>query len=283
MALVGLLVVIGAVIGGFLMAGGHPGILFQKSEYVVIMGAAVGSMLAASPGKMRGRVTHVLKAAMKDTIPKKNDYLDLMKLQYELFMMARRQGSLALESHAAEPKKSDLFKKYPSVMNHHEGCTFLADALQQMVNGMAADDLEQLLDSELETLKNHGHLGTTLVKTIGDSLPGIGIVAAVLGIIVTMGHMDAPPAVIGEHVASALVGTFLGILLCYGILAPLANNVEAQEVHLLRYLECIKSSVLASVRGASPATAIEFGRKVIFHDERPSFQETDKALRALKG
>ena len=103
-----------------------------------------------------------------------------------------------------------------------------------------------------------------------------------LGIIVTMGHMDAPPAVIGEHVASALVGTFLGILLCYGILAPLANNVEAQEVHLLRYLECIKSSVLASVRGASPATAIEFGRKVIFHDERPSFQETDKALRALK-
>jgi chemotaxis protein MotA len=283
MALPGILVVLGCIAGGFLMAGGKLPILLQPPEFVVIVGAAVGALLASSPGKMRSRILHVIKAAFKDHTPKKSDYLDLLKLQYELFMLARRQGVLALENHAAEPQKSDLFKKYPSVVTNELGRTYLADALQQVVNGMSADDLEQLLDSEVETFKSEGHLATGLVKVISDSLPGIGIVAAVLGIIVTMGHMDAPPAEIGHHVASALVGTFLGILLCYGILSPLANNVELQEAHHLRYLDCIKSSVLAIVRGSAPATAIEFGRKVIFSDERPSFQEMDKAMQSLKG
>src|SRR6185369_16941447 len=144
------------------------------------------------------------------------------------------------------------------------------------------DDLEALLDAELDTIKNEGHLATGLLKTVGDALPGIGIVAAVLGIIVTMGHMDAPPAVIGHHVAAALVGTFLGILLCYGVLQPIANNAETQETHQLRYLAVIKSAVIASARGVAPPTAVEFGRKMIFSDERPSFADLDKALQQVQ-
>ncbi len=283
MALVGILVVLGAVAGGFTMAGGSFGVLLQPSEFVVIIGAAVGALLATAPGKMRSRTFKVIKSAFKDAIPKKSDYMDILKLQYEIFVLMRREGVLALEQHVSDPAKSALFKKYPSLFKSHHAKDFLVDALMQVVNGTSPDDLDQLLDSELETLKDEGHLPIGLVKTIGDSLPGIGIVAAVLGIIVTMGHMDAPPAVIGHHVAAALVGTFLGILLCYGVIQPLANNAEFQETHQLRYLQCIRSGLIASVRGASPPTAVEFARKTIFTDERPSSAEVDKVLKALKG
>ena len=283
MALPGILIVLGAVCGGFAMAGGHFGVLIQPSEFVVIIGAAVGSLITSAPGLMRKRVLHAIKMALKDATPKKSDYLELLKCQYELFMLARRQGVLALETHVTEPAKSDVFKKFPSVAKTQHALTFLAEALQQIVNGISPDDLEGLLDAELDTLKYEGHLATGLVQTVGDALPGLGIVAAVLGIIVTMGHMDAPPAVIGHHVAAALVGTFLGILLCYGILAPISKNAETQEVHLLRYLQVIKSSVIASARGVAPPTAVEFGRKMIFSDERPSFADLDKALQGIKG
>ena len=281
--MVGILIVFGAIAGGFAMAGGHFPVLIQPSEFVVILGAAVGILVTSSPGLMKKRVVHAIKAALKENISKKEDYLDLLKCQYELFMLARRQGVLALEAHVNEPEKSTVFKKYPSIARVHHAQAFLAEALQQLVNGTSPDDLEALLDSELDTMKFEGHLATGLIKTIGDALPGIGIVAAVLGIIVTMGHMDAPPAVIGHHVAAALVGTFLGILLCYGVLQPLANNAETQETHQLRFLIVIKSAVVASARGVAPPTAVEFGRKMIFTDERPSFNELDKALQAMAG
>jgi len=281
MSLPGILIVLAAVAGGFAMAGGHFPVLLQPSEFVVIIGAAIGTLITSAPGRMRKRVVHAIKTAIKENIPSKRDYLDLLKCQFELFMLARRQGVLALEAHVNDPAKSDIFKRYGSIARHGHGRVFLAEALQQLVNGISPDDLEALLDAELDTLKFEGHLATGLMKTVGDSLPGIGIVAAVLGIIVTMGHMDAPPAVIGHHVAAALVGTFLGILMCYGILQPLANNAETQETHQLRYLSVIKASVIASARGVAPPTAVEFGRKMIFSDERPSFSELDKALQSI--
>jgi chemotaxis protein MotA len=275
--------VFASIAGGFAMAGGHFGVLVQPSEFVVILGAGLGALITSSPGLMRKRVFHAVKSAVKENIPKKLDYLDVLKCQYELFMLARRQGVLALEAHVNDPAKSTIFKKYPSITKFHHAQTFLAEALQQIVNGISPDDLEALLDAELDTLKFEGHLATGLLKTIGDALPGIGIVAAVLGIIVTMGHMDAPPAVIGHHVAAALVGTFLGILMCYGVVQPLANNAEIQETHVLRFLTVIKSAVVASARGVAPPTAVEFGRKMVFTDERPSFNELDKALQAMVG
>jgi chemotaxis protein MotA len=228
-------------------------------------------------------VMRALKTAIKEGTPTKADYQALLLCEYELFMIARRQGVLALETHVNEPEKSEIFKKYPAIAKHHHARLFLAEALQQLVNGVSPDDLDEMLDAELDTIKFEGHLATGLLKTVGDSLPGLGIVAAVLGIIVTMGHMDAAPAVIGHHVAAALVGTFLGILLCYGVLQPLANNAETQETHLLRYLTVIKASVVASARGVAPPTAIEFGRKIIFTDERPTFMELDKALHSIGG
>jgi chemotaxis protein MotA len=281
MSLPGILIVLGAIAGGFAMAGGHFPVLLQPSEFVVILGATFGTLLTSSPGLMKKRVVHAVKAALKESIPKKSDYLGLLKCLYELFMLARRQGVLALEAHVNEPDKSAIFKKYSSIGRLGHAQVFLAEALQQIVNGISPDDLEALLDAELDTLKFEGHLATGLLKTIGDALPGIGIVAAVLGIIVTMGHMDAPPAIIGHHVAAALVGTFLGILMCYGVLQPLANNAEIQETHQLRFLIVIKSAVVASARGVAPPTAIEFGRKMIFTDERPSFAEVDKELQAM--
>ena len=283
MVFIGIIVVFGSVIGGFIMAGGQVSILFQPAELVVIVGAAFGTFIISSPGKMKARVKHVLVVALKDTIHKKKYYLDLLKLEYELFMLARRQGVLALEPHAADPQKSDIFKKYPFVNKDPMYRTFLAEALQHMANGVSADDLDALLDAELDTFDKFNHLGGSLLRTVSDALPGIGIVAAVLGVIVTMGHMDAPPAVIGHHVAAALVGTFLGILLSYGLVSPLVGACEYQEVHHRRFLEAIRAAVIAVMRGAAPATAVEFGRKMIFPDERPSFQELDKALSSLKG
>jgi chemotaxis protein MotA len=283
MAPVGILVVFGCVIGGYLMAGGALPILIQPPELIVIVGAAIGTLIISSPGLMKSRVKHIFTTAFKDVIPKKKDYLDLLKLMYELFMLARRQGVLALESHAAEPARSDLFRKYPVVVKDDLYRVFLAEALQHMANGVSADDLEALLDAELDTFTAQNHLAGGLVRTVSDALPGIGIVAAVLGVIVTMGHMDAPPAVIGHHIAAALVGTFLGILLSYGVVSPIVSSVEIQEVHQRRFLEAMKASVIAVMRGAAPATAVEFGRKMIFLDERPSFAELDKGLQGLKG
>lgn len=282
MAFSGILVVLAAVAGGFLIAGGQLPLLLQPSEFLIIVGTALGSLIASSPGKMKSRVAHAVKTALRENIPSQQDYLDLLKCQYELFMLARRHGVLALEAHVNDPSKSDIFLRYPSITRHGHARMYLAEALQQLVNGVSPDDLEQLLDAEIDTLRHEGGLATVQLRTTSDALPGIGIVAAVLGIIVTMGHMDAPPAVIGHHVAAALVGTFLGVLICYGIIQPLASNAEAQEMHRLRYLAVIKAAVIASARGVAPPIAVEFGRKMIFSDERPSFAELDRALQAMR-
>ena len=282
MALVGIIVLLASVCGGFAVAGGHFGVLIQPSEFIVIIGAAIGTLVATASGKMRGRVFAVVKHAFKDATPKKEHYVELLKLLYQIFQEVRRNGALALEPHLADPAKSALFKKYPAVVANHHALEYLTDALGQMVNGVEADDLEGLLDADIDTFKEEGHLPILLLKTVGDALPGIGIVAAVLGIIVTMGHMDAPPAVIGHHVAAALVGTFLGILLCYGIIQPLAGNAELQEAHQVRFLSCIKAGLISSVRGASPMIATEFARKAIFSDERPTAKELDKLLQSVK-
>jgi len=283
MALPGIVITFVAVIGGFALAGGAFGVLIQPAEFIVIAGAGLGALITSAPGLMRKRVLHALKMALKDTIPKQAQYLELLKCQYEFFLLARRQGVLALEAHVVDPSKSDIFNKYPCMATYPEAKLFLAEALVQIVNGTTPDDLDSLLAEEIETRKFEGHLASGLLKTVGDSLPGMGIVAAVLGIIVTMGHMDAPPAEIGHHIAAALVGTFLGILLCYGLVAPIAANAECQETHHMQFLAVIKASVVATARGVAPPTAIEFGRKVIFSDERPPMADVDAAIDSLKG
>jgi chemotaxis protein MotA len=280
--IIGLVVVIGSVLGGFAMAQGPFGVLVQPNELVVIGGAALGALIISAPGKVMGRVKHSFGVGFKVDVPGKADYLDLLKALYQIFSVMRRDGVLALESHLSAPDQSTILKNYPSLIRRHHAMVFLIDALKQLVDGCTPEELAMLLDADMETLHEEEHQPIGLIRTTSDALPGLGIVAAVLGIIITMGHLDGGPEVIGHHVGAALVGTFLGILLCYGVLAPIATSIEMQVLANGKYLQCVKEGVLAAARGAAPAIAVEFSRRNIFNDERPSFAELDQALQALK-
>ena len=281
--IIGLVVVFAAVLGGFAMAGGPMHVLIQPAELVVIGGAAVGTLIAAAPGKMRGRMFGTIAKAFKPALPTKTEYVDLLKLQYEVFTFMRKNGAVALDEHVSEVEKSSIFSKYPSFLRRHHAVDFFRDALKQIVNGTAsAEELDVLLDAELDTHHEETSIPVALLQKTADSLPGLGIVAAVLGIIITMGHLDGGPQEIGHHVGAALVGTFLGILLCYGLLHPIASNAELQEVANGKYLRCIKEGVVASLKGSAPIVAVEFARKAIFSDERPTSDETDEACRSVK-
>jgi chemotaxis protein MotA len=280
---IGLVIVFASILGGFVMVGGPIHVLVQPAELLVIGGAAIGTLVAAAPGKMRGRLFGTVAKAFKAALPTKADYLELLKLQYEVFSFMRKNGAVALDEHVNDLEKSSIFGKYPSFLARHHAVDFFRDALKQIVNGTAsAEELDSLLDSELETHHEETTIPVLLLQKTADSLPGLGIVAAVLGIIVTMGHLDGGPEEIGHHVAAALVGTFLGILLCYGLFHPLASNAELQEVANGKYLRCIKEGVVASLKGTAPIVAVEFARKAIFSDERPTADETDAACRAVK-
>ena len=282
--LVGLAIVFAAVLGGFTMGGGPMHVLVQPSELLVIGGAAVGTLVAAAPGKMRGRLFGTMLKAFTGSLPTKEDYLELLKLQYEVFAFMRKNGAVALDEHVNDMEKSSIFSKYPSFLKRHHAVDFFRDALRQIVNSTAsAEELEVLLDAELETHHEETNIPVALLQKTADSLPGLGIVAAVLGIVITMGHLDGGPEMIGHHVAAALVGTFLGILLCYGLFHPIASNAELQGIANGKYLRCIKEGVIAALKGSAPIVAVEFARKAIFSDERPSSDETDAACRALKG
>ncbi len=281
--IVGLIVVIGSVAGGFAMAGGHFGILFQPNEFVVICGAAAGALIISAPGPIRGQVLRAFGRAFTASMPAREDYLEILKLQYEVFGFIRKNGAVALDEHVTEMEKSSIFSKYTKFLANHHALEFFRDALKQIVNGTAsAEELDLLLDAELDTHHEEVLVPIGLIRTTSDALPGLGIVAAVLGIIITMGHLDQPPEVIGHHVAAALVGTFLGILLSYGVLAPIAATIEAQENANGKYLRCIKEGVIASLRGAAPIVAVEFARKAVFSAVRPSSDELDEACRQVK-
>ncbi|MET0340116.1 MAG: flagellar motor stator protein MotA [Polyangiales bacterium] len=281
--IIGLIVVFGSVAGGFAMSHGPFEVLWQPNELVVIGGSAFGSLMISSPGKVMGRVKHAFGMGFKIKVPKKDDYLDLLKLLYQIFTIVRREGVLALEGHISQPENSAILKNYPSVTSRHHPMVFLIDALKQLVDGCTPDELALLLDADMETLHEEEHQPINLIRGTGDALPGLGIVAAVLGIIITMGHLDAGPEVIGHHVGAALVGTFLGILMCYGVLGPISTSVEQQTLANTKYMQCIKDGVLAAARGAAPNLAVEFSRRAIFSDERPSTTELDAAIKSLKG
>ena len=281
--IVGLIIVFASVMGGFAMAGGNFAILIQPNELVVIGGAALGALIVSAPGNVRSQVMGAFKTAFTGKMPTNQDYLDLLKLQYEVFSFIRKNGAVALDEHVNDMEKSSIFSKYPSFLHNHHAMEFFRDALKQIVNGTASpEELDLLLDNELDTHHEEAHVPIGLIRTTGDALPGLGIVAAVLGIIITMGHLDGGPEVIGHHVAAALVGTFLGILLSYGLLAPIATTVEVQTNVNTRYLRCIKEGVIASLRGAAPIVAIEFARKAIFSATRPTADETDAACKEVK-
>ena len=281
--LIGLVIVLGGVIGGYLFENGPLQVLIQPAELVIIFGAAVGSLLVAAPGKAFGQVARAIAGSFASSSPTKADYLDLLKLQYEVYQFLRKNGAVALDEHVQEVEKSAIFSKYPGFLKRHHAVDFFRDALKQVVNGTAsAEELDVLLDSELDTHHEEAVIPVSLIQKTGDALPGLGIVAAVLGIIITMGSLDAGPEEIGHKIGAALVGTFLGVLMSYGVLNPIATNVEIQGVASTRYLRCIKEGLVPAVRGTSPIVAVEFARKAIFGTVRPSSDETDEAIKAAK-
>jgi chemotaxis protein MotA len=282
-ALVGLVVVIMSVLGGFLIAGGHVPALFHISEFVVIGGTAAGTMLVSTPGPVLKSLLGKLPRVIKPSPFGRGLYLEALKLQYELFQVARRDGLVAIESHIENPGKSALFQKYPNVLKQHHAVTFLCDSLRLvLVGSVPAYDLEALMDSEIDVHHEHEHLPVSALQNVGDALPGIGIVAAVLGIVVTMGAIAGPVEQVGEHVAAALTGTFLGVLLAYGFAGPLASGMAHLNAAEGRFHQCLKASVVAFAKGFSPIVAVEFARKAIYATERPTFAEMETACKGVK-
>jgi chemotaxis protein MotA len=278
--LVGLIVVLGAVIGGFLMAGGELMVLIQPSEFIVIGGAALGSLIVSTPMKVIKLGLAQIKSVMSGATPAE-EYASLLAMLYLVFKQVQQAGVMSLEAHFEDPAKSTILEKYPKVLARHEAVDFLADSVKVLiVGGIAPYDLEALMDEDLKAHHDEALKPSAALTKIGDALPGLGIVAAVLGIVITMGHIDGPPAEIGHHVGAALVGTFLGILLSYGMFQPIAQAMEQRVSDESYYCICIKAGLLAVYKGNPPAIAVEFARRVLPHAVRPSFDETEKFCRA---
>ena len=275
--IVGILLVLGSVAGGFVLSKGNLIALFQPYELLIIGGAAFGAFVISNPITLIKATFKNLPLVLKGSKFKKGFYLDALALLYDLLTKARKEGMMSLEGDVEEPEKSAIFGKYPNVQADHHAIEFLTDYLRLMVGGSIknAFELENLMDIELETHHEEAHQPSAALTRIADGLPGFGIVAAVLGIVITMASLGGPASEIGHHVAAALVGTFLGILLAYGFVAPLATLVEHMSRDESQFYKVLKTVLLASQQGYSPQIAVEFGRKAIFASERPSFKELE--------
>ena len=276
----GLVVVLGAVIGGFIMAGGQLGVLIQPSEFIVIGGAALGSLIVSTPVKVIKLGLAQIQGVIKGATPA-SEYASLLAMMYLIFKQVQQAGVMSLEAHFEDPPKSPILEKYPNFLARHDAVDFLADSVKVLiVGGIAPHDLEALMDEDLKAHHDEALKPSAALTKIGDALPGLGIVAAVLGIVITMGHIDGPPAEIGHHVGAALVGTFLGILLSYGMFQPIAQAMEQRVADEAYYCICIKAGLLAIYKGNPPAIAVEFARRVLPHAVRPSFNETEQFCKA---
>lgn len=284
--LIGYVVVIVCVFGGFIIAGGNIMVIVKAIavEAMIIGGGAAGAFVAANSMKtIKGSIGGAL-GLLKGPKFGKADYVELLKLLYELLMKIRKEGLMAIESHVENPESSAIFQKYPKVMADHHLLDFITDCLRLMIGGnMNPHELEAVLEAELETHHKEAHAPAHSVQVVADGLPAFGIVAAVLGIVKVMEYVgNSPPEVIGQKVASALVGTFLGILLGYGFVGPVAAAMAARSEEDGKPFELVKIALIASVRGYPPPVAIEFARKQLFSDVRPSFADLEGELKGAK-
>lgn len=277
---IGFVLVIAGVIGGYMMSGGPLAVLLQPNEFIVLGGAALGSFIVSCPKKYVKVLTDSLKAMVKPPKYTNLSYMELLKMLFDLLSFIRKQGLLSLEKDLNDPHKSTLFSKYPLFMGNHHAMEFTIDALSfWLATNAKPHELDNYLETAMETHEEEHGIIPGLVQKVGDALPGFGIVAAVLGIIVTMQHLDGPPEELGHHVGAALVGTFLGILMAYGFINPLATNMEINGKDEVRYYTMIKVSLLAFAEGAAPSTAVEIARKVIFSVDRPGNAELSNELK----
>jgi len=281
--IVGLAVIFISVLGGFMMAGGHPGVLLHVSEFVVIFGMAGGVLVVATPMPVIKELIGKLKGALSGKSDTKETYLDLFKLAYEIFMIGRRNGLIALEEHVTNPGNSSIFGKYPSITSNHQRMDFFVNAMRPIIDGkIKPDQLEALLHAELEAKTNEAAHPVHALQLVADSLPAIGIVAAVLGIINTMSAISEGPEAVGAKVAAALTGTMLGVFAAYGIASPLAGRINSINDGEIAYLRCTATAIASFAKGLAPITAIEIARRTVSHECQPGADELEELLKAIK-
>jgi chemotaxis protein MotA len=283
--LIGWAVALGCIFGVFIVHGGNMGVILKALpwEMTTIGGAAVGAFLANNQSKVIKATMRGLGACFKGSKYTKARYMELLALLYDILQKARKEGLMSIEKDVEDPHNSPLFKKYATVGNDHHVAEFVTDYLRMMVSGnLNAHEIESLMDSEIETHHHEEHAAVAAMQRLAGALPAFGIVAAVLGVVNTMGSVGQPPAVLGGMIGSALVGTFLGILLAYAFAEPLAGLLEQKVDEATKELQCIKTTLLASMQGYAPQVAIEFGRKVLYSTERPSFAELEGHVKGKK-
>lgn len=277
---VGIIIVVGATLAGYVMHEGKIGVLIQVNEFVIMGGAAIGSFLAANGLKNFGAAFRSFTGLMKPDPYTKQAYLDLLKMMYQLFNVARKEGLLGLEGHIEEPTKSDIISRYPTFVNNHHASAFFCDTMKVILTGaVGPHDLSEMMELDLEIAHQEARTPVDAVQTVADAMPGFGIVAAVLGVINTMGKMDEGAAAIGKSVAAALVGTFLGILLAYGMFGPISRAMDLRLQSEAQYLNCIRYALFSFARGESPITCVEFARRNVEPSVRPGFTEMEKAVK----
>ncbi len=282
LVIIGALVVTGSVIGGFMMAGGHVGALWQVSEFVVILGSALGALIIMAPKKVLLDMVKQVLGTLKGSPYNKVAYQELLMTLYELFMLGRRNGMIALEEHVMKPEESSIFSKYPKFLNDHHAVEFLCGALRPVIDGkVKPDQLKALLEIEMDAADEEHHAPVSVLTKTSDAMPGFGIVAAVLGIVVTMASIGGPVSEIGHHVAAALVGTFLGILVSYGYLSPLVVNIELTGAAHMAYTRCLASAVVGFANGMAPMMAVEVARRGLSSDVKPTAEALEEMLKAI--
>jgi len=283
LVILGYIIVCASVFGGFAMAGGHLAALFQPLELLMIGGAAAGAFLVGNNNKAIKATLAALPSLLKGSRYTKDLYMELMSLLFEVLSKVRKEGLMSIESDIDSPQESPLFSKYPAVLADHHIVEFMTDYLRLMVSGnMDAFQIENLMDNEIETHHHEGAVPAHVIAKVGDGLPAFGIVAAVMGVVHTMESVGLPPAELGMLIAHALVGTFLGILLAYGFVGPLASLLEQKLEESSKMFQCVKVTLLASLNGYAPALAVEFGRKVLYSTERPTFNELEDHIKKSK-
>ena len=279
-AIIGIVVVFGAVLAGYLMEHGNMKVLMQPAELIIIMGAAIGTVLVANPLHIITKIGSGIGGAFGGSPFNKQRYLDSLKMMYELFARARKEGLMSLEADSDAPDQSTVFSKYPKFLKDHHALHFVCDSLRMAASGgIEPFDADQMMELDMDVHHHEATQPVAALSTMADSLPGLGIVAAVLGVVITMGALGGPPEEIGKKVAAALVGTFLGILLCYGLVGPLASNMAkiADDEHA--YYHVLRVMLVALLKGTAPTVAIEIGRRAIPGHVRPTFQEAEAHIK----
>jgi len=283
LVIVGYIAIIGAVFGGFALSGGHLAALLQPVELLMIGGAATGAFFVANPAKVIKSTLKALPSVLKGSRYSKALYLETLSLLYDILAKVRKEGLMSVEADVDAPEQSPVFSKYPMVTADHHVVEFLTDYLRLMVGGnLNAFEIENLMDNEIETHHAEGEVPIHAIAKMADAMPAFGIVAAVMGVVHTMASVGIPPAELGKLIGAALVGTFLGILLAYGFVGPLSVLLEHKLAESTKMFQCMKVTLLASLNGYAPQVAVEFGRKVLYSTERPTFAELEDEVKQRK-